>query len=125
MLPKKELNIYPKSEENLNALLSYYFDRYDIQRGNILEEIEAKPSLSLNQVDFIIRKLSESYKEIFEVFLQHGTTISTTLFNYGIEALTVNEEQWRGSQNRLDKIKEFLKFVQKTEKDFNFLEKYN
>ena len=125
MLPKKELNIYPKSEENLNALLSFYFDKFDIQRGNILEEIKNKSSLSLNQIDFIIRKLSESYKELFEVFLQHGTTTFTTLFNYGIEALTINEEQWLGSQNRLVKLKDFLKFVQKTEKNYNFFEKYN
>ncbi len=125
MLPKQELNIYSKSEENLNDLLSFYFDKHDIQRGNILEEIKNKSSLSLNQVEFIIRKLSESYKEIFETFLKISKNAAPILFNYGFEALTINEVRWNGSQYRLTKLKAFLNFVQKTEKDFNFLEKYN
>lgn len=125
MLPKKEFNIYPKTEENLNALLLYYFDKYDILKENVLEDLMNKTSLSLNQIDFIIRKLSESYKVLFEDFLKASIPTATNLINYGIEALTIDEDKWRGSKDRLEKTKDFLDYVKKTEKDFDFFEKYN
>lgn len=48
MLPKREDNIYPKTEENIKALLSFYFDKYDINQVGAIEAIMSKTSLSLN-----------------------------------------------------------------------------
>lgn len=44
-LPKKEFNIYPKNEENINAILSYYFDKY-----LLFDKIEAISFLMENNI---------------------------------------------------------------------------
>ena len=49
LLPKK-VNIYPKSDENMKSLISYYFDRYDINQESGVECLKEKTSLSLNQI---------------------------------------------------------------------------
>ena len=122
MLPKKELNIYPKSDENLAALISFYFDKYEVKNDNGLETLKVKTSLTLNQVEFILRKLSEAYETIFRSNLKGQIAISN-LFTFGIDALTDNEVN--GSENRKRITQEFKDFVRKTEIDFNFLEKNN
>lgn len=125
MLPKKEFNIYPKTEENLNALLLFYFSKYDLLLKNADKDLMNITSLSLNQLEFIIRKLSESYKVLFEPFFKNQKTTISNLIHYGIDALTINEEKWNGSKARLAKTKEFLDYVKRTEKDYTYLEKYN
>ncbi len=125
MLPKKEFNIYPKTQENLNALLLFYFEKYDLTFENTIEDLINKTSLSLNQIEFIIRKLSESYHTLFKDFLKNSKATSNNLINYGIEALTIDETEWCGSKARLAKTKDFLEYVKKTEKDYNFWGKYN
>ena len=124
MLPKKEFNIYPKNEENLSALLSFYFDHYNLPKENAIDNLLSKTSLQLNQIEFIIRKLSESYDSIFKDFLKYQPTVSN-LINYGLDALTKDEVNWNGSQSRLKKTKEFLEYVKRTEVDYDFLEKNN
>ena len=122
MLPNKELNIYPKSDENLKSLISYYFDKYDLNLENGIEIIQKKTSLSLNQIEFIIRKLSEAYVPIFKKHMNGQITISN-LLTYGIDGLT--EKEVRRSQSGMQISNEFVDFVKKTEIDFDYLEKNN
>lgn len=124
MLPKTELNIYPKSDENINALISYYFKQYDIDLLESLEFLKAKDSTSLNQLEFILRKISEAYTSIFITNL-NGQIKLTNLLSYAFDALTKNEKEWKGSSNRNRITKEFKDFVKKTEVDFDYLEKNN
>ena len=124
MLPKKELNIYPKNDENINALISYYFKHYDIDLLESLEFLKAKDSTSLNQIEFILRKISEAYTSIFTTNL-NGQIKLTNLLSYAFDALTKNEKEWKGSFNRNRITKEFKDFVKKTEVDFDYLEKNN
>ena len=72
MLPKKELNIYPKNDENIKAIISYYFDSYEIDLSESLEYLQAKTSISLNQMEFILRKLSEAFRSIFSKNLKNA-----------------------------------------------------
>ena len=122
MLPNKELNIYPKSDENLKSLISYYFDKYDLNLENGIEIIQKKTSLSLNQIEFIIRKLSEAYVPIFKKHMNGQITISN-LLTYGIDGLT--EKEVRRSQSGMQISNEFVDFVKRTEIDFDYLEKNN
>lgn len=124
MLPKKELNIYPKNDENINALILYYFKHYDIDLLESLEFLKAKDSTSLNQIEFILRKISEAYTSIFTTNL-NGQIKLTNLLSYAFDALTKNEKEWKGSFNRNRITKEFKDFVKKTEVDFDYLEKNN
>ena len=122
MLPKKELNIYPKSEENLKALISFYLDQYDVIDDNGLQLLKEKTSLSLNQVEFMFRKISEAYIPIFQKHFKSPMTISN-LLKYAIDALS--EGNVHGSQNRVLITKEFEEFIRRTEIDFAYLEKNN
>lgn len=123
-LPKKEFNIYPKTEENINAILSYYLDKYLVfEKVEAISFIMENNILSMNQIEFIARKLSESWHQIFEEFFIRNTTSFKNIMNYGICGLTLPESQWsysKGSSAR-PKIIEFIEYVKNTETDFNFL----
>lgn len=116
MLPNKELNIYPKSEENINALLCFYFNKYNLDKENSTKTIMYYSSLSLNQIEFIVRKLSESFEEIFNPFFKNGRPSIDNLMRYGIEGLTKKEEDWSfaPTSSARPKIKEFVEFVKGT-----------
>jgi hypothetical protein len=124
MLPKKELNIYPKSEENFKALISFYFDSYEIDLTESIDFLNSKTSYSLNQIEYVLRKISEAYKTIFRENLKGKITL-TNLMQYGFESLTVVEKDRRRSQSGKKIMKLFLNFVKKTEIDINFLETNN
>lgn len=122
MLPKKELNIYPKSDENLKSLISFYLDKYDVKDDNGVEILKEKKSLSLNQLEFIFRKISEAYVPVFQKHLKGQITVSN-LIKYALDALT--ETKINGSRSRILITNEFEEFVRRTEIDFAYLEKNN
>lgn len=110
MIPKPELNIYPKTKKNVKALISFYFDKYDLKNDGAVDAILAKTSLSLNQVEYILKKLSESYLEIFE---PESINSISNLFRYGVDGLTKTESEWsfgQYSKGRLI-IKKFIDFI--------------
>lgn len=126
MLPSKEFNIYPKTNENLQSLINYYFDKYELPQENAIEYLQSKTKLSLNQVEFIARKLSESWENIFSEFFNGKTTVAN-LMKYGIDGLTEEESNWniaKTSSGR-PKIKEFINFVKESEIDFDYLKTNN
>ncbi|NDV17766.1 hypothetical protein GO009_17275 [Muricauda sp. TY007] len=126
MLPKKELNIYPKNEENIRAILEFYFGKYDFPEDNATEYLMSFTSLTLNQTEFIARKLSESWESVFKEFLHEKTTIQN-LMKYGIDGFTksANEISPKPKNPRRIKTLEFMEFVKSTEIDFEYLEKNN
>ena len=127
MIPKKELNIYPKNKENVEALLNFYFDKFNLERENSIEYVMSHTSLSMNQIEFISRKLSESYDEIFTPFFTRGKTSLSNLLKFGIEGLTMNEKKWNfgPTSSARPKIKQFIEFVRRTEIDYDFLQTNN
>lgn len=124
MLPRKELNIYPRTQENLQALISYYFDGLEINQEKALDALNKEPTLTLNQIEFICRKLVEAYEPIFRKRLNGQITL-TNLIAYGIDALKNTEPSKSGSKNRQMITKEFKEFVKRTEIDFTHLGKNN
>lgn len=110
MLPDKALNIYPKSNENLEALINFYFNNYDINKGNSLQLLQEKSSLTLNQCEYIIKMLSDAYIPIFRKHLKGQITLMN-LIQYGIDALTNEGTTVNGSENRKMITKEFRDFV--------------
>lgn len=117
MLPKKELNIYPKTDENIKALISYYFDDYEVDFSESVSFLNQKTAVTLNQMEFVVQKLSEAYLKVFREEL-NGTIRLTTLLSYGFEALTINEADWQGSKPRIQITKKFRDFVINTSIDF-------
>lgn len=124
MLPKKELNIYPLNKSNLKALISHYFDQFEIDKYESLEYLSSKSSLQLNQIEFVLRKLSEAYNPIFNQELKTNIKL-TNLFQYGFDALALSEDEWKGSKERIRITHKFKDFVKSSEIDIQYLETNN
>lgn len=117
MLPLKSNNIYPKSDENLKAIVAFYFDQHDnLDASDFLDVIKSYSSLSLNQIEFIAKKISEGYEVIFEKNL-NGIKKIENLFKYAIEAIKLQPNEVKGSKNRIritNEFRDFLSFSDKT-----------
>ncbi len=100
MFPSKKDNIYPLNKENINAILNYFFD---IPFGNI-KWLYKQRELSINQLEFIARKVSEHQALLEEKVGPSGVTVSNFMI-YGIEASYKNPYMWKGSQSRKRIIK--------------------
>jgi len=88
MLPKKEINIYPKNIVNVNALIMFYFSELELDLDGSVDYIMAKSSLELNQIEFICRKINEGYLKIFKSNLK-GQIDLKNLLKYAVDALTL------------------------------------
>ena len=111
MLPSKTLNIYPKSEENLKALISFYFDEYDINQEGAVKMLFDKTSLSLNQLEYILKTISDAFYPIFKKYLK-GQIDLTNLITYGFAAFTQDAFSAPISQKRQMITIEFKNFVE-------------
>lgn len=100
-IPSGKINIYPKNEENLKALLSYYFE---VELGDITYILES--DFTINQLEFIAEKTSEHTSYLNESLRGNGN--ASNFMKYGIDAITTPENSWSGSKNR-NKITKGLK----------------
>lgn len=125
MIPKKKLNIYPKNETNIQAIIEYYFTELELNTEGVMEYLmNEKISLELNQIQFICRKINEGYLNIFRPNLK-GQIELKNLLSYSVDALTKDKTEWNGSKNRIRITQEFLDFVKQTEINIDYLEKNN
>jgi hypothetical protein len=125
MLPKKVLNIYPKNEVNVKALIKFYFAELELDTEEVIDFIiNEKTSLELNQIEFLCRLVNKGYPSVFQHNLK-GRIKVTNLLSYAIEALTIDETKFKGSIPRIKITKQFKDFVKQTEIDIDFLEKNN
>ena len=125
MIPKKKLNIYPKTNTNVQAIIEYYFTESDLNTEGVMEYLmNEKSSLELNQIQFICRKINEGYLNIFRPNLK-GQIELKNLLSYAVDALTKDKNEWNGSQNRIKITQAFLDFVKQTEINIDYLEKNN
>jgi len=124
MLPPKKLNIYPRTDENIEALISFYFDELDVNQDGALEAVNKHSSLTINQIEYIFNKLKEAYQPIFKKRLS-GTITLKNLITYGVDALKNSEPNRSGSQNRQKITKEFAEYVRQNEIDFKHLQRNN
>lgn len=114
MLPESKENIYPKTEVNVKALISYYFDQYDIDQEGAVAAILMKTSLSLNQVEYILRKISEAYVPVFRKHFPRGVALNVLFSYYGVGAF--ERGTFKGSKSAELIFAEFLNFLEQTEK---------
>lgn len=123
MIPQKKLNIYPKNNSNIQAIIKYYFTELELNTEGVMEYLmNEKSSLEVNQIQFICRKINEGYSNIFRPNL-NGQIGLKNLLSYAIDALTKNRKEWNGSQNRLRITQEFFDFVKCTEIDIDYVKK--
>lgn len=110
MLPNRSENIYPKTDENIQAIIDYYFVDFNVGQDGAIERLKEQRSLSLNQIEFIIKKLSEAYIPIFREHLKRPIELQN-LIKYGIDAIVIKEISKGGSKSRQNITLEFQNFV--------------
>jgi len=116
VIPKKEENIYPKSKENIRALIDYYFL---IPDGEIDFLFEQK-KLSLNQIEFIANKVSK-YIHFFEMHLDNMGMNVGNLIKYGIAVFSEIESEWEGDDGRKKITYAFKEYVIKNDDDVSYV----
>lgn len=108
---KSENEIYPKSVENISALVNFYFSEYELNTKGIVEEILAISSLSLNDVKLILESLSNAYPKIFKPRNINDLKIMFSL--YGVNAYKQNIP--KVSKAGLIIFNEFKHFMHRTD----------
>lgn len=104
-LPLKKDNIFPKSEENILAVLNFYFDVPIGEIDFLLEE-----DFTINQIEFIAKTVS---KYTFYLDKESGITgnSASNFMKYGIDAMTKSDFAWNGSKNRKRITTELKKMI--------------
>ena len=100
-LPEKNNNIYPKTKKNIKHLLNYYFDDLEPDREGVIEFLLSKTSLTLNQIEFIVKKTAENYNFFLEIYSLKKLVI---FLQSSVDVLTINPNLWVGSKNRVEKL---------------------
>ncbi|QQU02154.1 hypothetical protein [Myroides odoratus] len=116
MLPSKQINIYPKTDQNILAIIDFYFENQGSDRILALNRFKDTP-LTINQIEFLTRKLSEAIIPIFESEL--STITLDNLVQYGLDALLIGKNKAMSS-NRDRITDKFRIFVENTESNINF-----
>lgn len=112
-IPDKKDNIYPKTKKNIKYLLNFYFDDLEPDREGVIEYLLSKTSLTLNQIEFIVKKTAENYIFFVEIYSIKKLVI---FLQSSIDVLTKNQNLWLGSENRIKKLLEIKKrFEQRDE----------
>lgn len=114
MIPDRINNIYPTNEENIRAILNYYFQIPDGEIDFIFDQ----KKLVINQIEFIAKQVSDNLYFIENSVGSSGLTISNAM-KYGIDAMTEIESNWKGSQNRKRITKELKEIILKNQ-DLDF-----
>jgi len=98
---KPQENIYPRSLENIKAIFLYYFK--DIPHSEIDEfskHIYDRRGLSLNEIKTIASTCINN-KSFFEKHHFYRVGSLSNMFSYTRDALMVENEEIKGSQNRI------------------------
>lgn len=104
------LNIYPKTKRNLTALLDFCFERHKPDDIIWLKSLK----LNLSQIQYVAVLIKKHYSYFEKELNPTGLTVEN-LMSYGIDALSGNEGEWKGSKNRIKITKGFRQLVE--EKD--------
>ncbi|EJG03398.1 hypothetical protein [Flavobacterium sp. F52] len=115
MLPKRSENIYPKTDENIQAIFDYYFSDLNVGQTGAIERLKENNILSLNQIEYLIKKLSEAYIPIFRVHLKTPIELQN-LIKYGLDAIVYQDIKKSGSKSRQNITLEFQNFVKENSK---------
>ncbi len=97
-IPNKLDNIYPKTRKNLKHLINFYFDDLEPDREGLLEFLISKTSLTLNQLEFILKITAENF-HFFKKNFNHKKLL--VFLPYTIDVLIKPADLWEGSENKI------------------------
>jgi hypothetical protein len=104
-------NIYPRSLENISAILNFYFKDYPISEVDECATLfHNDRKLSLDQIESYAYTVSES-KMFFAEEFKTPSTIHN-LIDYVHQVIELRENQWQGSSSgRLKTLKNFKLYL--------------
>lgn len=118
MIPDRNRNIYPNNEENIRAILNFYFQ---IPDGNDIDILLNQKKFEVNQIEYIAEQVSAHLNYLQNEVGYGGLTI-TNVMKYGMDAMTEYESKWQGSRNRKRITKELKELIiQSNDLDFDSL----
>lgn len=106
-LPNASENIYPRSKENIRAILDQYFPTtLDKLLEESLDQFLEKKKLSLNQIEFGAKFIIEN-KEILEE--AEFSKLPSARIHYALMAIFYPRKDWRTSGNNTKRLEHFRK----------------
>jgi hypothetical protein len=95
-------NIYPRTLENIKAVLLYYFPN---EKHSAINDFAATlyddRKLELNEIEFIAEIINTNQEVFDSLFKKNYINVLETFFNSAHQALFDEENEWSGSDNRL------------------------
>ncbi|WP_037320639.1 hypothetical protein [Salegentibacter sp. Hel_I_6] len=88
MQPSSEsANIYPRTKENIKSIFLYYFpyERHSTI-DKLVEDVYDARGLELNQIEFVVKAISENYDYLRELLAPSGFSVAVA-YTYGSNAL--------------------------------------
>lgn len=106
-LPNASENIYPRSGENIKAILDYYFSNVENEliEGS-LEQLLKNKMLSLNQIEFGANFISK-YKGLLDE--AEFSKLPSARLHYAIMAIFYPRKEWSTSGTNMKRLEHFRK----------------
>lgn len=104
-------NIYPRSLENIKAILDFYFKEYSISAvSEYATLLHDERKWSLDKIEAYAYIISESRAFFADEFNTPSTLAN--LMNYTYQAIELNKEDWKGSiSGRLRILKAYRNYL--------------
>lgn len=117
ILPNPKDNIYPWNQENIDALLNFYFRTKELfnDGGDLSFLYKNSHRLTLNQLEFIAQKIIENLP-FFKKERNYGGLDIRNLMNYGIDAFFEDFRLFDVSWNRNRITMAFFELLTKNRK---------
>lgn len=97
--PNKTANIYPRSLENIRALLLHFFpDHSHSEVNDFTHELYNNRRLELNEIEFVARQVQKHY-DVLQADLRPDQLTLSNAFGYGEDAI-YKFPKLNGSHNR-------------------------
>ena len=108
----KTSKIWVRSRETSHSKREHFVERgeFNVGQTGAIERLKENNILSLNQIEYLIKKLSEAYIPIFRVHLKTPIELQN-LIKYGLDAIVYQEIKKNASKSRQNITLKFQNFV--------------
>ena len=105
----KRNNIHPRTEENIEAVLLFYFPNEKHSVVKILSrQLYDERKLKLNEIEHLAELISANMS-FFKEYLNNST--AANLIDLAYQAIYLPEEEWSGSGTRIKIIQSFKNII--------------
>lgn len=112
MIPSKNENIYPCTEENIAAVLKFYFSGYPSEEiYSSAQIIFKKYDLEMNQIEFVAKTICKYIDFIEREMIVVRADNLSNIMKYGKEAIYVENDNLNGSKNRKRITRELKRMI--------------